>query len=108
LYCKVPQEINSCNETTFTIPVTETEREVAKNFKGKYSVGIDEIPDYVVTKCTEAIKNLLAHTWNTSLESGAFPGRFKIAKVKLLHKKERRATCKITDQYPTYVGSQKS
>jgi hypothetical protein len=29
---------------------------LAKNFKGKYSAGIDEIPDYVVKKCIEAIK----------------------------------------------------
>jgi hypothetical protein len=58
LYCKVPQELNSCNETTFTFPVTETEiEEMANNFKGKYSAGIDEISDYVVNKCTEAIKN---------------------------------------------------
>jgi hypothetical protein len=41
----------------------------------------------VVNKCREAIKKLLAHIWNASLESGAFPDRFKIAKVKRLHKK---------------------
>jgi hypothetical protein len=42
----------------FIFPVTEIEiDEAAKNFKGKYSAGIDEIPDYVVKKCIETIKN---------------------------------------------------
>jgi hypothetical protein len=42
-------------------PVTETEiEEVIKNFQGKYSAGIDEIPDYVVKKCIEEIKKPLA------------------------------------------------
>jgi hypothetical protein len=72
----------------FTFPLTVTEiEEVTKNFRGKYSAGIDEIPDYGVNKCTGAIKKLLAHIWNASLESGAFPDILKIAKVKLLHKK---------------------
>jgi hypothetical protein len=40
---------------TFPVPMTEIE-EMTKNFKGKYSAGIDEISNYVVNKCTEAIK----------------------------------------------------
>jgi hypothetical protein len=33
------------------------------------------------------VKLPLAHTYNASLEAGAFPERFKMAKVKRLHKK---------------------
>jgi hypothetical protein len=35
LHCQVPQEINSGNETRFIFPVTKTETEATKNFKGK-------------------------------------------------------------------------
>jgi hypothetical protein len=58
-----------------------------KNFKGKYSAGTDGIPDFVVKKCIEVVKMPLAHIYNASLEAGIFPERFKIAKVKPLHKK---------------------
>jgi hypothetical protein len=34
----------------YVYPVTENEIEVAKKFKGKYSAGTDEIPDFVVKK----------------------------------------------------------
>jgi hypothetical protein len=72
----------------FIYPVTENEIvEVVKNFKGKYSAGNDEIPDFVVKKCIEMVKLPLAHIHNASLEAGAFPERFKMAKVKPLHKK---------------------
>jgi hypothetical protein len=85
---QVTQEINKCNETMFIYPVTEIEIvEVVKNFKGKYSAGIDGIPDFVVKKCVEAIKRPLAHIYNASLEAGIFPERFKIAKVTPLYKK---------------------
>jgi hypothetical protein len=45
-WCNIPedailQELNSYSETMFTFLVTGTETEVTKNFKGKYSVGID-------------------------------------------------------------------
>lgn len=48
--CQWPQlKINSCNETIFIFPVTETEVEkVTKNLRGKLSTGNDVIPDYVV------------------------------------------------------------
>jgi hypothetical protein len=28
-----------------------------RKFKGKHSIGVDEIPDYIFKKCREAIKN---------------------------------------------------
>jgi hypothetical protein len=83
-----PQEINSCSETMFIYPVTEIEIvEMVKNFKGKYSAGIDGIPDFVVKKCIEVAKRPLAHIYSASLEAGIFPERFKIAKVTPLYKK---------------------
>jgi hypothetical protein len=60
---------------------------VVKKFKGKYLAGTDEIPDFVVKKCTEMVKLSLAHIYNASLEVGVFRERFKIAKVKPLHKR---------------------
>jgi potassium voltage-gated channel Eag-related subfamily H protein 8 len=85
---RAPQEINSCNETMFIYPVTETEMvEMVKNFKGTYSAGIDGMPDFVVKKCIEVVKKPLARIYNASLETGIFPERFKIAKVTPLCKK---------------------
>jgi hypothetical protein len=85
---RAPQEIDSCNETMLIYPVTEMEIvEVVKNFKGKYSAGIDGIPDFVVKKCTEVVKRPLAHIYNSSLEAGIFPERFKTAKVTPPYKK---------------------
>jgi potassium voltage-gated channel Eag-related subfamily H protein 8 len=60
---------------------------MVKNFKGKYSAGTDRIPDLVVKKCIEVVKMPLAHIYNAFPEAGIFPERFKIAKVKPLHKK---------------------
>jgi hypothetical protein len=55
---------------------------VTKNFKGKYSAGIYQIPDYVVKKCIEATKNPLTHICNAFIELGIFLDRFKTTKVK--------------------------
>lgn len=95
LCCQAPQRINSCNETMFICPVTENEiLEVVKKVRGKFSAGTDEIPDYVVKKCIETVKMPLAHIYNASLEAGIFLERFKIAKVKPLHKKGDRKDMK--------------
>jgi hypothetical protein len=67
----------------FIFPVTEIEaEEVTKNFKGKYSVGINQISDYVIKKCIEAIKNPLAHICNAFIELGIFLDRLKTTKFK--------------------------
>jgi hypothetical protein len=86
--CKLPQhQINNCNETMFMSPVTKTDLEkVTKTLRGKFSAGIDEVPDHVVKQCIEHMKKPLAHTYNVSLQSGTFPGRLKLVRVKLLHK----------------------
>jgi potassium voltage-gated channel Eag-related subfamily H protein 8 len=85
---QAPQEIDSCNETMFIYPVTEIEiAEAMQNFKRKYSAGTDRVPDFVVKKGIEVVKMPLAHIYNASLEAGIFPERFKIAKVKPLHKR---------------------
>jgi hypothetical protein len=89
---KIKDSIN----TVFLFPVTENEVEkVAKGLKNKFSVGIDEIPDYVVKQCIKLLKKPLAKIYNASLELGIFPDQLKIAKVVPLYKKE---TLKTTDQ----------
>jgi predicted outer membrane repeat protein len=81
-------KVNECTETMFMFPVTEMEVEkVVKDFKGKLSAGVDEVPDYVVKQCIQFIKKPLVNIYNASLESGIFPDQLKIARVKPLHKK---------------------
>jgi hypothetical protein len=92
----------------FIYPVTDIEIvQTVKKFKGKYSAGTDGIPDFVVTKCIEVFKIPLAHIYNASLEAGIFPKKFKIAKVKPLHKKGDKEIWEIIGQSPFYVHSQK-
>jgi hypothetical protein len=72
----------------FLFPVTEIGvGKVTKNLKGKFSSGIDEVPDHVVKQCIAYIQKPLAHIYNVSLQSGTFPDRLKLARVKPLHKK---------------------
>ena len=72
------------------IRVTFTENEVEcliKKFKGKFSAGCDEIPEYVVKQCEKFVKGPLAHIYNISINSGTFPEKFTVARVKPLYKK---------------------
>jgi potassium voltage-gated channel Eag-related subfamily H protein 8 len=55
--------------------------------KGIFSAGYDEIPDRLVKQCIKLIKNPLSYIYNASSDSGIFPDRLKIAKVKPLYKK---------------------
>jgi hypothetical protein len=72
----------------FLFPVTEIEvGKATKNLKGKFSSGIDEVPGHVVRQFIEYIKKPLAHIYNVSLQSGTFPDKLKLARVKPLHKK---------------------
>ena len=46
-----------CPSSIFMLPVTENEVEwVTKKFKGKFSAGYDEIPEYVVKQCAKFVK----------------------------------------------------
>jgi hypothetical protein len=52
-------KIRESNKTMFLYPIRESEVEkVAKGLKNKLTVGIDEIPDYVVKQCIKLVKNL--------------------------------------------------
>jgi hypothetical protein len=82
------QRINYCPNTIFLFPVTENEIEcTTKSLKGKFSAGVDEVPEYIVKQCIQHIKKPLAHIYNASFNSGTFPERLKIAQVKPLYKK---------------------
>jgi len=68
--------------------ITKKEVECAiKIFKRKFSAGYDEILEYVVKHCAKFVKRPLAHIYNTSIKSGMFPEKFKVARVKPLYKK---------------------
>jgi len=60
---------------------------VAGSLKNKLTAGTDEIPEYVVKQCIQQLKIPLTDIYNTSLESGIFPDKLKIAKVIPVHKK---------------------
>jgi hypothetical protein len=52
------------------LPITENEAEcVIKKFKGKFSAGYDEIPEYVVKQHAKFVKGTLAHIYNISINS---------------------------------------
>jgi hypothetical protein len=81
------QRINYCPNTIFLFPVTENEIQcVAKSLKGKFSAGFDDMPEYLVKQCIQHVKKPLVHIYNVSFNSGTFPDRLKIAKVKPLYK----------------------
>jgi potassium voltage-gated channel Eag-related subfamily H protein 8 len=81
-------KIEYFHNSVFMLPITENEVECAiKKFKAKCSAGYDEIPEYVVKLCEKFIKGPLAHIYNISMNSGRFPEKFKVARVKPVYKK---------------------
>jgi hypothetical protein len=85
-------KINTCPQTIFINPVSETEVEkVVKNLKGNGSSGFDNVTDSIVKKCVQFIKKPLADICNASFALGIFPDILKIAIVKPLHKKGNTA-----------------
>jgi hypothetical protein len=81
-------KINSCPQTMYITPVSESEIEkVVKKLKGKSSSGFDDVTESIVKKRVQFIKKPLADICNTSFTSGTFPEILKVAIVKPLHKK---------------------
>ena len=81
-------KINSCSQTTYITPVSESETEkVINNLQGKSSSGFDGVTESIVKKCVQFIKKPLADICKTSFASGVFPEMLKVAKVKPLYKK---------------------
>ena len=73
----------------FVLPLTENKVEcIIKKFKCKFSAGYDEITEYVVKQSAKFVKGTLAHIYNISINSGTFPRKFEVARVKPLCKKE--------------------
>jgi hypothetical protein len=60
---------------------------VVNDLKGNCSSGFGDVTDSIVKKCVQFIKKPLTDICNASFASSIFPGRLKIAIVKLLHKK---------------------
>jgi potassium voltage-gated channel Eag-related subfamily H protein 8 len=60
---------------------------VAGTLKNKPTKGSDDIPDHVIKQSIEYLIEPLVNIYNTSLESGTFPEKLKIAKVIPIHKK---------------------
>jgi hypothetical protein len=76
------------SNSMFLTPTTNEEMiEVIKGMGNKKSVGIDDIPDYVIKKCYPKIIHALTYIIKLSLSTGQFPEQLKMAKVKPLYKK---------------------
>jgi hypothetical protein len=85
-------KINTCPQTIFMHPASETEVEkVVRNLRGKCSSGFDDVTDSIVKKCVQFIKKPIADICNASFASGVFPEKLKTAKIKPLHKKGNTA-----------------
>jgi hypothetical protein len=85
------QRINYCPNAMFVYPVTENEVAcVTNSLKGNSSAGFDKIPEFLVNQCTCYLKKTLVHIYNASFQSGIFPDKMKIAKVRPLFKKGDR------------------
>jgi hypothetical protein len=50
-------EINHCPNTVFTNPVTEEVAKLCMNLKGKTTARYDDIPESLVKRCIQLIKN---------------------------------------------------
>jgi len=86
------------------LPITENELEcIIKEFKGKISAGYYEILQFVVKQCAKFVKGPLAQIYSISINSGTFPEKLKVAKVKAFYKNEIFTVYKIIDQYQFYL-----
>jgi hypothetical protein len=76
------------SNSMFLTPATEEEVvELIKGLDNKKSMGLDDIPDYIIKKCHTNITTALTYIINLSLSTGKFPDQLKIVKVKPLYKK---------------------
>ena len=82
------QTVKDSPKSVFILPTTEREVvNIAKKLKGKQSAGYDGIPESIVKQCMHVIKKPLTHIYNISFMTGVFPDKWKLAKIKPLHKK---------------------
>lgn len=69
-------------ETIFLKPVTVTElKTTCLSFKNGKAPGYDHIPMFVIKRSLDWISESLTHLINTSLETGIFPDKLKLAKI---------------------------
>ena len=100
LASKIPQ----CNDGSFRDYINKnipnslflngvTNEEVideVRQFKGKYSCGVDGIDMYTVKRVIDEIVEPITYICNKSLETGIFPEAFKIAKIIPIYKSGNR------------------
>jgi hypothetical protein len=84
--------MNLNQHSVFLFPVTENEAErVVIKLKRKAATGVDEIPDFIVKDCIHLLKKPLCFIFNLFITLGSFPDRMKVAKVKPIYKKGKKA-----------------
>jgi hypothetical protein len=64
------------------------------------SVGVDDIPGFVIKDCTDIIVPILKHIFNLSLSQHYFPNLWKQATIVPVLKKAKIPLLAITGQYP--------
>jgi len=62
-----------------------------KSLDPKKAIGIDQIPPFLLKKCTDIIAGPLTNIINKSISDSEFPSMAKIAAILPVHKKEERS-----------------
>ena len=71
----------------FLAPVDEIEVQgIIRKLKNKRTSGPDGIPDFLVKECGKELLTPLTHIINCSFETGIFPERLKVARIKPIFK----------------------
>jgi hypothetical protein len=74
--------------TVFLLPINEEETMITVcAMKGKPLAAFDKVPENLIKKCIQYIKEPLAHIFKASLVSGVFPDKMKLATVRPIHKR---------------------
>lgn len=63
---------------------------ILKKLNNKKSFGVDKIPNIALKRLPGVIVIQLVIIFNNALNNGYFPTRWKLARIKLLVKKEKR------------------
>jgi hypothetical protein len=78
----------SVTNSLFLTPITEQEiSDYINQLNSKTASGIDEISATILKNTKQYILKPLQHIFNVSIETGIFPDKYKIAKIKPIYKK---------------------
>ena len=82
---------NVSNEFEFSNMSEENVKKILRNLDTSKATGMDQIPAKFLRDGAEVLALLLGNIIHLSIKLSAFPGQYKIAKLKLIFKKGARA-----------------